>query len=242
MRYLIAFMLLAGFFVLGNRTCTCFPFGGIQGKGEPETESRNVSGFHSIEFETSGRVIFTTGDYQVTVEAQKNLLPHLKTENENGVLRIYSDENISPSRDMIFRVSAPAIKALSLSGSGSITSQSLLESDEMRLSLGGSGEISVPQGSFNTVACDLGGSGAINLGGKANSVNVNLDGSGNIDAKSMEINELKAGISGSGSVSAHVIQALKADISGSGEVIYSGSPSVESNISGSGEVKKLPNS
>lgn len=239
MRYLIIFMLLVGVFVVGKRSCSGFHFNSIQGEGPQQTETRSVNGFHRIELESSGKVVFTTGDFQVTVEAQGNLLPHIKTENRNGALRIYSDDNISTSQDLIFRVSAPSLDGLSLSGSGSIEIKSPLESDKMEISLGGSGEISVLQGTFNNLECGLGGSGNIKLGGKTNSASMNIGGSGDIDAKEMEINELRTGIAGSGAVSAHVIQVLKADISGSGEVRYSGSPSVESNVSGSGSVVKM---
>lgn len=238
MRYLLIFMLLVAIFVVGKRSCTFTSFNAIQGEGNLKTETRNVAGFHKIDLEMSGNVVFTTGDFQVSVEAEENLLQYIKTENQNGTLRIYSDKNISTSKDLIFKVSAPSLDGLSLAGSGSMEVKSPLESDKMDISLGGSGEISVPQATFNSLECEIGGSGNVKLGGKANSARVSLSGSGDVQAKDMEINELRAGIAGSGSVSANVTQVLKADISGSGEVVYSGSPAVESNISGSGSVHK----
>ncbi len=98
MRYLLVFMLFVGLFVVGKNS---FHFGmGIRGKGPVKTESRNVSGFHAIDLNVSAEVEVKISDnYFVEVEAQENLLPILKTEVENGTLKIYFDENVSYSKD-----------------------------------------------------------------------------------------------------------------------------------------------
>jgi hypothetical protein len=237
MRYLLLFMLLVAVFVVGKRSCHFNGFG-VRGSGPTKTESRSVSDFHAINHDISGDVELSIGDYKVEVKAQENLLPLIKTVVENGTLKIYFDESVSYSEDVKIFVTAPAIDALSLGGSGEIRVLSPIQSDKMLVNLGGSGTVIIPQGTFNTLDCSIVGSGEIQVAGKSNTATFGVSGSGEIAANDMEINTLNTDISGSGNISAHVVQLLKADVSGSGEVHYSGAPTVESNISGSGSVSK----
>jgi len=238
MRYLLVFMLLVGLFVVGKNS---FHFGiGIRGKGPVKTESRNVSDFHAIELNVAAEVEVKISDnYFVEVEAQENLLPVLKTEVENGTLKIYFDENVSYSKDLRIRVSAPAFDAFAVAGSGTLRALAPVRSEKMNLSVAGSGEIFVPEGDFGTLKTSISGSGGIELGGKADSMTSEISGSGDVKAKAFTANDLQASIAGSGSVTCDVARTLKADIAGSGDVFYSGSPAVNADVSGSGKVTKL---
>ncbi len=240
MRYLLAFMLLVAIFVVGKRSCHFNNFGfGVQGSGPSKTELRSVRDFHGIDLDIAGDVEVHVGDYNVEVQAQENLLPLLKTVVENGRLKIYFDESVSYSENLKIIVTAPAFDVFTIGGSGEIRVLSPLESDKMLIDIGGSGDVFLSQGNFNTLRCSISGSGAVELGGKANSAQVDVSGSGEVRAKNMEFNSIDAQVSGSGSVSANVIQSLKADVSGSGDVYYLGSPSLQTNVRGSGEVSKL---
>ncbi len=242
MRNLLIFMVLVAVFVLGKRSChgNFFHFGGISGKGPTQTETRNTAVFHAIELELAGDVEVTVGEnLSVEVYAEQNLLPHLKTEVENGVLRIYSEENLNSSEGIKIKVTAPAFDRFEVVGSGVIRVVNMIRAEKMEMSIGGSGDIFALQSEFGSVSTSIGGSGTVELGGKANDMNSDIAGSGDIKAKNLSTNTLKVSISGSGSVTADVISALNVSISGSGDVFYSGSPSVETSVSGSGTVKKL---
>lgn len=238
MRYLIIFMLLVGVFVLGKRSCHYSIFG-VNGSGPVKTESRSEADFHAIDLDVAGDVELRVAEqFSIEVQAQENLLPLLKTEVKNGSLHIYFSERVSHSENVKILVSGPAFDDLSVSGSGEITVVNLLQSERLNLSIAGSGDIKMPQGTIGALECSIAGSGGIELGGSANASEIHISGSGDVEAKQMTINDLRANISGSGSVTAHVVQVLKASISGSGDIFYSGDPSVESSISGSGSVQK----
>ncbi len=240
MKYLLAFMLLVAIFVVGQRSCHFNHFGfGVKGSGPTMTETRSVRDFHALDLDLAGDVEVRVGDYNVEVTAQQNILPLLKTVLENGRLRIFFDENVSYTENLKIVVTAPAFDGFSLGGSGEILVVSPLEGDRMVVDIGGSGNVILPQGNFNSLRCSISGSGEIELGGKANNAQVDVSGSGEVHAKNMEFNSLDAHISGSGSVSANVIQTLKAHVSGSGDVRYLGSPNLETHVSGSGEVSRL---
>jgi Putative auto-transporter adhesin, head GIN domain len=239
MRYLLIFMFLVGIFMFGKRSCH-FPFMGTKGSGPIKTEVRNVNGFKGIELDLAGEVEVRVSDtYSVEVQAQENLLPLLRTEVENGRLKIYFGENVSYSESLKVLVSGPAFNDLSIGGSGKISVLTPIQSERMNIDIAGSGDVLIPQATFGAVECSISGSGSIELGGTANATQAAIGGSGDIRAKQLATNELRASIAGSGSVTAHVVQVLKADIAGSGDIFYSGEPTVESNVSGSGSVKKI---
>jgi Putative auto-transporter adhesin, head GIN domain len=237
MRYLILFMLLVAVFVLGKRSCHFSGFG-VKGTGPVQTETRTVTGFKSISLDASADVEVAIGDYKVEVEAQQNILPLLKTEVRNGQLNIYFSENVASIDKLVVRITAPALESLNLGGSGVIQVVTPIQSDKMEVNIGGSGEVKIMQGDFNTLNCSIGGSGDIALAGKTNSGSFGVSGSGGVQAEKMSFNNLDVQISGSGSIDADIVQTLKASISGSGEVNYTGNPTVESSVSGSGSVNR----
>ncbi len=232
MRYLLLFMLLVGIFVVGKRSFH-FSFMGTKGKGPVKTETRNVSDFHGIELNLSGDVEVRVADqFSVEVQAQENLLPLLKTEVENGQLRIYFDENVSNSDNLKILVSGPSFDNLNVAGSGKITVTTPIQSERMTAAISGSGDLIIQQATFGALECSISGSGGMELGGTANATEIHISGSGDVNAKQLTSNELRAEIAGSGSVTANVVQVLKADIAGSGDIFYTGDPSVESNVAG----------
>ena len=242
MRYLILFMVLVGIFVVGSRSCDgfTFGFGGVRGKGPVKSETRSASDFHAVNVSMPGETEVRVADqYSVVVQAQENLLPLLKTEVENGVLRIYFEESVSQVEGLKIQISAPAFDGLELAGSGVLKVLTPLHSEQLKLAIGGSGAIELPQADVNDLNCSIAGSGDMRIGGKAATVGFEIAGSGDIQAKALLANTGKASIAGSGSVTCNVAQSLKAEIAGSGDIYYTGSPSVDTDISGSGKVKRV---
>lgn len=243
MRYLLIFMFCVALFVVGKRSChiSGAHWGlGTRGEGPAKTETRAVSGFHGVDLQISGDVEVSVAEqFSVEVQAQENLLPLLKTEVENGTLRIYFSESVSYSNDVKVKISGPAFDRFSIGGSGSLRVLTPITSDKMDLGIAGSGDIYLPQATLQSAECSIAGSGSINLGGTANLIKSDIAGSGDIKAKDLTVNNLEAEIAGSGSVTANVMQTLKADISGSGDVFYTGQPAVNAHVSGSGSVKKI---
>jgi hypothetical protein len=242
MRYLILFMLAAGLFVFGSRSCGNgwnLGFGGIRGEGPAKTESRSVRDFHAIEAQIPGVIeVRISDEYLVEVQAQENLLKVIKTEVKNGRLRIYSDENIWSAEDLVIRVSAPSFDALALAGSGNLNVYSTLNGEKLKLSIAGSGEIDLPKASVDRLSCEIAGSGDIVVSGRAAEASCHIAGSGDIHAEKLITDQFDAEIAGSGTIKCQVMQRLKASIAGSGDIYYTGSPQVDTDISGSGSVKR----
>ncbi|MBN8676999.1 MAG: DUF2807 domain-containing protein [Chitinophagales bacterium] len=242
MRNLLIFMFLVGVFVLGSRSCNGFHwgFGGVKGAGPVQTEQRNVSeAIHGIHLDISADVeLVVGGGGTMEISAQQNLLPLIKTTEESGILRIYSDDNYNSSEPIKLRIPLAALDEISVGGSGTVN-VAPFSSDKLQISIGGSGEVQCTQATLNRLKSSISGSGTLVLSGKCNDWSADISGSGEIKAKSFTTNTLDASISGSGAITADVTTDLKANVSGSGDVYYSGSPTVNSSVSGSGKVEKL---
>lgn len=110
------------------------------------------------------------------------------------------------------------------------------------LNIQGSGSISVTGNFTSTVSVDLliNGSGNIDFeSGTAPKAMLRINGSGNINAYGLSAKESDAGITGSGNIKTSVTEKFIAAISGSGNIYYKGDPAIiNSTVTGSGRVIK----
>jgi hypothetical protein len=71
---------------------------GVRGSGNVITESRDVSGFNEIVVLGSGNVVVeVNGSESLTVEAEDNNMPQLKTHVRDGRLPFSVETSISPT-------------------------------------------------------------------------------------------------------------------------------------------------
>jgi hypothetical protein len=188
------------------------------GSGNVITETRQVSGFDRIRFRGSGRLIVDqTGVESLTVEAEDNIVPLLRSDVENGVLilGLRPGTRIVAHRPIVFRLTVKQLTGIEASGSGS-TEVSRLDTAQF-----------VFEGS---------GSGKARLSGRAGTQEVSLSGSGEYDAESVVSRTVDVRVSGSGDVLVNATESLDVEVSGSAEIRYVGEPRVSQRISGSGSV------
>ncbi len=193
----------------------------VSGSGIVKEEVRQVSGFTGVTLAGSGKVeIDFNGKEGVTVSAEDNILPLLTTNVEKGILVLGTKDNtsISTNKDIVYKISAKTISSLSLDGSGSIMAKNL---------------------KLDALKTEISGSGNIELAGTANSLNINVSGSGSFDSTKVAAKDAVVDVAGSGSVNVDASGTLKVDITGSGSVQYKGDPKIMQSVVGSGSVRKL---
>jgi hypothetical protein len=216
----------------------------VRGSGDIQAEERPVSGFDAVNFSGNGELVITQGDTEgLTVEADDNLLPYIKTEVRNGELFIGFEKEdwetvYRPSQPIRFDLALKDLKALSLSGSGRITSP-IINADRLSLDVSGSGSLMIDQLGAADLILGLSGSGQVDLSGEVASQQVGLSGSGSYLAGDLESQTAKVTSDGSGSGTVWVSENLDVTLSGSGSVSYFGSPTVTSDVSGSGSLTSL---
>ena len=206
------------------------------GRGEVISESFTLSPFDDIRLHMDADVYLTQGDgYSVTVFAQANILDELDFRVRNNNLRIDNERCIRNYDPIEVFITVPRISALSLSGSGSITTEDVFTVNDIDLNISGSGTMDL-QLEADDIKATISGSGDILISGIGNDLDFRVSGSGDLHAFDMPVERADIIISGSGNAEVFVNDFLEVRISGSGDVYFKGDPSIDSNISGSGKI------
>jgi putative autotransporter adhesin-like protein len=216
-------LLVFSFVVVGATACN-FDFNsgitGIKGSGKVVSESRTVSGFTGVTLKGTGQLLIdTNGTESLEITGDDNLLPEITSEIKGGelVLGTKDSGNISPSKDIVYRLSAKSLDSIELAGSGEIDAKGI-NTDRLKVLLGGSGNISAA--------------------GTAERQEVTIAGSGNYRGENLKTKVSRVSIAGSGDTDVNASEKLDVTVAGSGSVRYTGDPMVTKNIMGSGSVDK----
>lgn len=191
--------------------------GGVKGSGNSATEKRDISGFKGVE--TSGIFqveIVAQKDFSVEVEADDNLLPLIRTEVSDGVLKISSSERISPKSKLRVRISAPDIEDVDASGASKISVDSLNNSK---------------------IAIHSSGASKIVARGTTRDLNVKVSGASSIDAEGLQAENADLDASGASKISVNASNEIKADASGASKITYAaGAKNVIKKSSGASKI------
>lgn len=181
-------------------------------------------------------------NHTVRIETKSSNLEKIKVKVKNGDLEIKAFRNNTRFNGRIkIYISMEKIDKLLLAGSGNITTQGSVKTDDIALFIAGSGNILLKQLSAGDVKILIAGSGNVKIAGTelANSLNASVAGSGKIKAEAFSVKKVNTSISGSGDCYVHATEKLKVSLAGSGNVYYSGNPLLDAKISGSGAVRSL---
>lgn len=209
----------------------------VRGSGDIVSESREVSGFDSIDLSGSGDVIITQGETEsLTIETDDNVMEHITSEVRGGTLYLGTEPrtNVIPTR-LVFTLGVDELRAADVSGSGSIEADSI-ETDSLELNVSGSGSVNVDSLAADDLKVGISGSGEVQLAGETPEQDIDISGSGQYRAGDLLSETAVVSISGSGEATIWTTGSLDADVSGSGTINYYGAPTVTSSTSGSGNV------
>lgn len=211
--------------------------------GEILKENRNVQSFSSISLTLSADVYLTQGTTQkIEIEGDKNSVAEVLTKVDGNTLKITTRDTFHGNLGNItVYITVPEIEGLSVSGSGDIIAQSDIRTDEMDMSVSGSGSIKLKELKSRETSATITGSGNINIAsGEAQSeLEVVITGSGSFSADGMSAVEADVTITGSGSAKVNAVKELNTNITGSGSVGYKGNPIVNANSTGSGRTHSI---
>lgn len=235
------FILFVGFASLLS-SCRFIEGKRVRGNGELATDQRSVGSFNEVKsFGSFDIEVFTGNENTVKVEADENLLPYIETFIDGSTLKIEtkSGYNLRPRVHIRVMVTAPNYTSIATNGSGNVNGQNkIVSSGDLDLKVNGSGNIDL-EVEAESVNSQISGSGNISLRGTAKKAENSIHGSGNIRAGSLQTEDSKVEIAGSGDVQVFATSSLDVNIMGSGGVSYKGPASVNSHIAGSGSVKKI---
>ncbi|MDR0443536.1 MAG: DUF2807 domain-containing protein [Treponema sp.] len=234
-------------------SCVLFP---VRGNRDIVTSERNVSSFEKVNSGGSAEVRFYASEkYRVVVTTDSNLLEVVTTDVAGNTLRIGTKNGNYSFSKLLIDVYCPNLTGISISGSGSFSSNDKITTSTFESNISGSGNINgniecnnfsagiSGSGKINTnIICDsfsadISGSGNIAITGTGNSSNIRISGSGNFNGIEFKTNNVTARISGSGNMNIWALESIDANVSGSGSIKYRGMPKINFNGSGSGKIR-----
>jgi len=218
---------------------------GERGSGNVVTETRDVSGFHSIDISYPAQVLVKQGSKEsLEIEAEDNLLPGLKTQVKDGVLEIfYKRENgkhVNPTKTVKITIVVKDLTSVDFTSAGDLTIEDL-KTDALDVSLSGAGNLKLDKILVKALDISLSGAGSMSASGTADDLSLNISGFGDFKGTDLHSKDAQVDISGAGSATTWVDNNLDAQISGAGSISYYGSASVTKQVSGVGGVNHLGN-
>lgn len=195
----------------------------IKGEGSVISETRYLSAISSVNLNGSEDLeIIPSSENKIIVTGYQNLVPEFETNVSGSTLNLEFDDKFFNVRNNNIKLTlyTTNMSRLDINGSGNATIKDSLKSDNLYISVNGSGNVYAYANYMENIT-------------------VSVNGSGNINARQATGQNVNARISGSGNIEISVLEKLDAKISGSGEINYWGNPSVvNADISGSGKIRK----
>jgi Putative auto-transporter adhesin, head GIN domain len=191
----------------------------VRGSGVAATQLRELPAFASIDLAGTNSVVVHVGGRQsLVVHADDNLIEHVTTDVRSGKLVIADAGSFSARTPMRVEVSVPTLDAVTLSGDGLITVDTV---------------------SARHFRAQLPGSGVLHASGTADTLDAKLGGSGDLQLQDLTARAATVAVSGSGRLQVRATAALDASVSGSGAILYSGDPrEVTRSVTGTGAIIK----
>ncbi len=212
----------------------------IRGSGKIITQKRTVGNFKGLSTSSSIDVEVKIGNnYEVTVEADDNVVNYVKTEVVGGTLKIrYADNTSLRNATVTVHVTVPTLEKLKASSSATITVDgTLVNTQKIEFDASSSAEIEAivdaPQ-----IDADANSSANINLKGKTQNFKAEVSSSADISAQGLLSENTIANASSSGTMFVHASVKLDGKASSSGSIKYKGGASVTKSENSSGVVEK----
>ena len=216
----------------------------INGSGTIITEARPVNDFTRINFTGFGELTLVQGDSEaLTIQADDNILPYIKTTVSGETLTIRFDEPgwtplLRPTDSIRYQVTVKSLTHLDLSGAGTVTATDLT-ADQLTLVESGAGEIAIANLTANAITVAMSGAGSVDLAGAVTAQTVELSGLGAYHAGDLASQTAQVTLSGAGEATIWVSEQLDAEMSGAGTIRYYGSPQTTTSSTGIGSVQHL---
>ena len=214
----------------------------IKGNGNVVTENRTTADYEKIAVGGSFDVTLIDGEEgQLTIKIEDNLKQYLITEVKDGTLKVQWKKgvNVYTKKDVTITIPFEQINAVSLAGSGNITTKKTISSHDLVLKVAGSGDLDLDVKASDLTA-KIAGSGDIRINGVTTNMTCKIAGSGDFDGYNLTTRDAEVKIAGSGKVKATINGKVNAKIVGSGDVYYKGTGTTENvKVAGSGSVTKM---
>ncbi|MEM8528908.1 MAG: head GIN domain-containing protein [Bacteroidota bacterium] len=199
---------------------------GTRGNGDVQKEARNLSIFSEISAEDGLDVHIRMGSKQeVIVEADANLMEHIKTEVKGNRLRTYVDKSIWKSTEMNIYITVTSLEAIYSSGGSDVYSKGVINARELDIKSSGGSDLYL-EVEADRVSCTTSGGSDARLKGKVGQIRLTCSGGSDFDGKELDIDEAKVSTSGGSDCYIRVHEELDVQASGASDVYLYGDPKI----------------
>jgi hypothetical protein len=213
----------------------------LTGSGRAAHEERAVAGFHGIAVSVPAHVEVLQGEREgLAISADDNVMPRIESTVERGELRIRfpRDLQVRTRTPIEITVRARKIDSHSLAGAVRLEAQRL-RAEDLAARLSGAAQLVLPDLAARSLSIRASGHCHAMTSGKVESFELEIAGSGEINAARLEERRAAVRISGSAQAVVWVHDWLSASVTGSGAVHYFGDAALERRLVGSGRVVRL---
>ena len=211
----------------------------VSGNGHVAEETRNTGGFHSLKVSSGIDVFITQGDDEfLRLEADENLLEHIKTEITDGELKIYTDVNIRMARSKKVFLGYEKLKSIHISSAGDVNGENAMHTDDLKLRLSSAGDLKLEL-IADEIDLDISSSGNVTLAGKTGYLKADLSSAGELDAFELEAGKADVSVSSAGDARIYVTDEARFKCSSAGDIVYKGNPKIlDMHTSSAGDIRR----
>ncbi len=218
----------------------CIGSGGT-GSGNVINETPKVSGFNQVALDGIGTLIITQGNTEsLTIEAEDNVITHIKTTVKDNRLQISYDNasTPTPTKPVKFHLTVKNISSIDISGAGKLSADNI-STDNLNLFVNGAANGNLTNVNINTLVLTISGAGKLNAGGNVDTQTITINGAGEFNAPSLLSQSTTITINGAGKATVNATKTLNAIINGAGQVNYFGNPQITKQMNGVGKINQL---
>lgn len=232
-------LIVLSFCIIGSSCTKEFFSECTEGNSTIDTLQANVGVITHLEIGFTAKTTIDEGPFQ-TVEliGPSNIIQKIISDSDyaNGLYDMKL-KGCSDYDEVKINIVMSKLVRLGLSGSSEVTFLSKFDNvEDVEFDMSGASIMDINLGAANTVNINMSGSAQIDLQGSANDLSIEVSGSGDIMAFDFPVKTCTVDVSGQGNVQVNVENDLDVVISGSATVCYRGSPALEIDLSGTGQV------
>jgi hypothetical protein len=211
---------------------------GKKGNGVIAKDRREVTEEFTVVSASEGLDVYVTQakEFEISVEADENIIDLIGTDIRDGKLKIHAIENIGRATKKIY-VSLPDITGLESSSGADLVGKSVIKSDKISLNASSGSDLRVEL-SADEVDANTSSGADIRLSGEANMLYANASSGSDIKARDFNVQTCRAHASSGADISVNVSESLTADASSGADISYTGEAKVQMKKSVSGNVHK----
>ena len=234
----IQFLFLS-LFLVGSSSCVINLQDTIYGSGDVITEDRSVSDFNKLKVSSGIDVIIKYGDSEsLEIEADDNLIEHIRTEIVDGTLKIFTNKNIRKARSMTVYLEYKELNSIRISSAGDVSGQNKMVTDKLKIDISSAGDLDL-EVEAEEIICDISSSGDAHLSGTADLLEVDLSSAGDLHAFELITKNCNVSCSSAGDARVYATEELDLRCSSAGNIYYKGEAElVSSHSSSAGSIVK----